>query len=196
MKTKITRSHSGFTLLELLIVIGIIAILAAVAFPVTGMVIEKARKTEALNECVNLVRAVKQYEADYNKYPIKSGSAGTDSLETTSNESFMKILLGTDDSQSGLNPRGIVYYGGKAAKEGTSGLDYGEGGGDPSLKDPWGNLYFIQIDGNYDGDVAGPADCESSNEIRTGVIAWSKGKPKNGDEGQEFGPCKKWPKSF
>jgi len=192
MKTQFTHKRSGFTLLELLIVIGIIAILAAVAFPVTGMVLDKARKTEAKNEVMNLVNSVKQYEYEYSKFPIEGGNGG-DSYETQSDSQFMKILLGTDEK---MNPRGSRYYEGKAAKEGVNGLDYGEGGDDPSLVDPWGNMYYVQIDGNYDGDVIGPTDCGESREIRMSVIGWSKGKPKGGQGSQEFDECKKWPKSW
>ena len=72
MKTfvRFPRRSSGFTLLELLIVIAIIAILASVAFPVTALVIKQARKAEARNEVVNIVRAVKAYDFEYSKMPI------------------------------------------------------------------------------------------------------------------------------
>ncbi len=202
MKTshRTLKPENGFTLLELLIVIAIIAILASVAFPVTGMVIDQARKAEARNEVMNIVNAIKTYETEYSKYPVDSNAAGTDFYEDRTDREFMGILLGDDEV---MNPRRKVFYEGKNAKEGVAGLDYGDGegggGGDgggttPRLVDPWGEEYYFQIDADYDGKVGGPTECEETNDIRQGVIAWSKGKPKEG--GGEFPPCRKWPKSW
>ncbi|PYK63856.1 MAG: prepilin-type cleavage/methylation domain-containing protein, partial [Verrucomicrobia bacterium] len=42
--------HHGFTLMELLIVIAMIAILIGIAYPSFISILEKARKTQAANE--------------------------------------------------------------------------------------------------------------------------------------------------
>ncbi len=200
MKTfvRIPRRSSGFTLLELLIVIAIIAILASVAFPVTALVIKQARKAEARNEVVNIVRAVKAYDMEYSQMPIAKGSAGGDTYSTQTDQDFMEILLGSDDKGGGLNPRGMVFYTGKEAKERAGGLDYGEGGNSggvkPRLVDPWGNMYYLAIDGDYDHKLQGPSEC-GSGDIHQDVICWSKGPPKDTDNA-DFEDCKKWPKSW
>ena len=61
------KARSGFTLIELLIVIAIIAILAAVLFPVFATAREKARQTSCLNNEKQLGLALVQYTQDYDE---------------------------------------------------------------------------------------------------------------------------------
>lgn len=51
------RTNKGFTITELVIVIAVIAILAAVLIPTFGGVIEKANRSAALMECKNSLEA-------------------------------------------------------------------------------------------------------------------------------------------
>jgi prepilin-type N-terminal cleavage/methylation domain-containing protein len=62
----------AFTLVELLIVIAIIAILAAMLLPVINIVETKAKKTQAKLECSNIVGAIQQYESDYSRFPVST----------------------------------------------------------------------------------------------------------------------------
>lgn len=67
----VLRSRSGFTLIELLIVIAIIAILAAILFPVFSRARENARRASCMNNMKQLGLAVMQYTQDYDeKYPL------------------------------------------------------------------------------------------------------------------------------
>jgi len=61
------RKHqsSGFTLIELLIVIAIIAILAAILFPVFAKAREKARQTTCMSNLKQLGQIVLMYTNDY-----------------------------------------------------------------------------------------------------------------------------------
>ncbi len=60
-------SRKGFTLIELLIVIAIIAILAAILFPVFAQAREKARATACLSNLKQLGLGITQYEQDYDE---------------------------------------------------------------------------------------------------------------------------------
>lgn len=63
-------SKKAFTLIELLVVIAVIAILAAILFPVFAQAREKARQTTCLSNLKQLSLAFKQYQVDYDdNYP-------------------------------------------------------------------------------------------------------------------------------
>lgn len=73
-------SRKGFTLIELLIVIAIIAILAAILFPVFARARENARKTSCLSNLKQIGLGVMQYTQDYDEYyPLnQAGSTQTE----------------------------------------------------------------------------------------------------------------------
>ncbi|MEM9480255.1 MAG: type II secretion system protein [Verrucomicrobiota bacterium] len=175
-------SRKGFTLIELLIVISIIAVLAAVSFPVMGAVTNQARRAEALNTCVSIVNAIAAYKNEYNIMPIEGGG-GSESQQTQSDSSFIRILLGEDDD---MNRREKRFLNVKTAKQDRGGVDQ-----QGNLWDPWGEKYEIEIDADYNGVVNGPSG--TRGEIRADAIAWSYGKPKR--NGQRAQPDK-WIKSW
>ncbi len=71
-----TKRHAGFTLVELLVVIGIIAILASVVMTIGTTVIKIAKRTKAQNTATQIQTAVLSYYTEYSVYPTPSG-AGT-----------------------------------------------------------------------------------------------------------------------
>ncbi|HSY42802.1 MAG TPA: prepilin-type N-terminal cleavage/methylation domain-containing protein [Candidatus Acidoferrum sp.] len=75
MKTTLRKSLPrlrAFTLVELLIVIAIIAILAAMLLPVINAAQQHAKKNQARIECDNIVNAIQAYESDYSRMPVSS----------------------------------------------------------------------------------------------------------------------------
>jgi prepilin-type N-terminal cleavage/methylation domain-containing protein len=62
-------NRRGFSLVELLTVIGIIAILAAMLFPVIGRAKAAVKKTQCTTNLAQLCHAVKMYKMDYHKAP-------------------------------------------------------------------------------------------------------------------------------
>lgn len=59
---------SGFTLVEILVVIAVIAILAAMLFPVFARARENARRTSCLSNLKQIGLGVAQYQQDYDEY--------------------------------------------------------------------------------------------------------------------------------
>ncbi|MDR3708403.1 MAG: DUF1559 domain-containing protein [Capsulimonadaceae bacterium] len=67
----------AFTLIELLIVIAIIAILAAILFPVFATAREKARQTQCASNLKQIGLALTQYTQDYDETIIQGGYSGS-----------------------------------------------------------------------------------------------------------------------
>lgn len=136
------RRGTGFTLVELLVVISIIALLAAILLPAINAVFRKAEKAQAQSEVKSLESAVKAYLNEYSKFP----SSPSDKIYSTDNSELMytlrAIASGTENSSHKANPRQINFL------EIT----------DSSLKnnnfvDPWETPYWIAVDGNFDNSI-------------------------------------------
>ena len=61
------RMRRGFTLIELLVVIAVIALIAAILFPVFAQAREKARQTACLSHHKQLGTALIMYTQDYDE---------------------------------------------------------------------------------------------------------------------------------
>jgi prepilin-type N-terminal cleavage/methylation domain-containing protein/prepilin-type processing-associated H-X9-DG protein len=73
----------GFTLIDLLVVIAIIAILAAILFPVFARARENARRSSCLSNTKQLGLGILQYTQDYDEKLPASYDAGTDFIWPT-----------------------------------------------------------------------------------------------------------------
>lgn len=60
------KNRKGFTLIELMVVILIVAILAAVAIPIIGSRVNKAKWSEAKTACGTIATEIKVYAVDHN----------------------------------------------------------------------------------------------------------------------------------
>lgn len=186
------RAIAAFTLIELLIVIVIIAILASVSFPVTAMVMESARKTEAKYQARGIKSAIANYQMEYGKLPFSSRTSVGNILWDTETDDIIALLSGLD--LDNLNPRKSVFYEGKQAK-GEAGSEIGGiygVGAQIRLVDPWGSPYFIVIDGDYD-NVLDVFEASEGEEIRQSIAVYSKGKP---DVDGTFKEVGRWLKSW
>jgi prepilin-type N-terminal cleavage/methylation domain-containing protein len=74
------RPRAAFTLVELLTVIAIIAILAAMLLPVLSAARQHALKVKAHLEVVDIATAIEKYDSDYGRFPVSTNAqinAGT-----------------------------------------------------------------------------------------------------------------------
>lgn len=98
---RVFASRKGFSLVELLTVIAIIAVLAGIIFPVMGMVKLKAAQTKCMTQLHEIGLALQVFKQDNRKYPdilgavvVPSDSGGIIPFdETSTNPSPVKGLF-------------------------------------------------------------------------------------------------------
>jgi prepilin-type N-terminal cleavage/methylation domain-containing protein len=197
MKSIQTSSRAGFTLIEILVVVSIIAILASLAVPTANVVMRHAKETQARALIAGLIAGVKSYQTEYNRFPdpTYNGTAGSGYTADQayavdgSNNDLLGILHPDQTqppTQASGNPRRIDFYDPPPAKNGANGT-YSAGGSAPfSLNDSWSSPAYSQpinvaIDYGGDGAIDSSKDPThtATQPIPTTVIAWSPGQPVN-----------------
>jgi len=78
----ITRRRSGFTLVELLVVILIILALSGVLFKISSLVGQKGARMKAAGQLQALHNALAEFYSEYGAYPPSPGSPGSYSTST------------------------------------------------------------------------------------------------------------------
>jgi type IV pilus assembly protein PilE len=106
--------NRGFTLIELMIVLGIVAIIAAVAIPLYGGYKERVYRAEAQEELMNLSSVQEDYFNSYRKY--SSSSAELESFYGISiTGDHFKITIVTANSDTTYTATANVCYAGNGA---------------------------------------------------------------------------------
>lgn len=113
------RSKAGFSLLELLVVISIIAVLVAMALPNFVGARERARDAKKKSELVQLKNALRLYYNDYGAYPAAvnpyyfqgCGASGTSTCpQTCTSGEFAAGGTGCDTVYMRKMPQYYKYY--------------------------------------------------------------------------------------
>ncbi|MHB8107577.1 MAG: type IV pilin protein [Candidatus Cryosericum sp.] len=63
----------GFTLLELMVALGILIILLAIAIPSYFAMMNKARRSAVIDEFANLATVLQTFQTDWGRYPVAVG---------------------------------------------------------------------------------------------------------------------------
>jgi len=91
----------GFTLIELMIVVAIIAILAAIAVPWWGRYTYRARRADGQNLLMHIAQAEERYYTDYNYYPLSAGSLGYTGTPTSEHGYYTVTLAASPAASAG-----------------------------------------------------------------------------------------------
>ena len=173
MKKMSNNRSKAFTLIELLVVISIIAILASLAFPAVNGAIDSAKRAKAKSDTVQIVTAVKAYQAEYGKLP--TAAVSSDDKEEAShgwfqgnNDEIIRVLTG--ENHNSMNPRRITFLETRPAKGNKDGV-----GTDMKFYDPWGTPYAIKLDTSYNNSLEYWDSAQNSN-LRITAFAVSFGK--------------------
>ena len=113
-----SRSQIGFTLVELIVVIAVIATLAALTMPVFNIVSQHALIQRAQSEREQLVTAIDSYHAKYGYYPPSNSNPGTPTTNqlyyelsgTTTNGANNTTNFVTLDNSSSVSLNLITAY--------------------------------------------------------------------------------------
>lgn len=172
----------AFTLIELLVVIAIIAILIGLLFPAFRAVQNQAKQAQAKNDLTQIVTAVNAYYTDYGKYPLVTADTIISSTTPSPNNNSdlfytLRAVASGANASNAANPRAIVFINPPSVKNDTAGQRRsGVSQTDGRYYDPWGTPYLVEIDGNYDNQVANPYTANAGpTPLAAGVIAWSLG---------------------
>ena len=172
MGTVIPTRPRAFTLIEMLVVMGIIGILVALLFPAIKGAKLAAERADASQMVVSLEAAMKAFFAEYGRYPLQNTSTAQYEYKTNDTSrgyvALIKTLRGLQVTSSlNDNPKGITFLDVPEKKL----IDSGSLAG--ALIDPWDNTFRVF------------ADWDNDNIIQTGttygelsgrqVAIWSPG---------------------
>ena len=155
------KQFKRFTLVEMLTVVAIISILAALVIPTVIIAQNRGRVTQAKSDIASIITAMKQLKSDYNRILLSDGTingtkaslSDSDTLATISGDAYDVFIaeisapktsgLGTT-AQTRINKRKKVYLDPKNGFDPTKNYD-NAANAEKLWRDPWGNAYVIYV---------------------------------------------------
>lgn len=157
MKTySYSRARHGFTLVELLVVISIIIVLAAVGFTAITKVIANKNKVVTQASISDLSLALTQFYDSYSRLPDVGGQDEL-TVDGPAGVELLKILTGKEDPGGVIqNPKGIVFLTTKISDNRKKGGMVYSGSQAEGVYDAWGRALHIRFDNDSDNEIPNP----------------------------------------
>lgn len=202
------KQKQTFTLVELLVVIGIIAILAGLVIPAVIRAQQQGRITQAKSDMANILLALKGVESTYNKmvngnsfsshsaeaYPSSGAECirlgGSDASDTAAeNQAYDSFIAELTVPQSltatnlNINKRKIKFL--DPNPKFNPNLAYNHADNLPYLwRDPWGKRYIIIINTALNDEIPNPAD--TSRKLAAKAVVYSRGPNGTNDDAKNI----------
>lgn len=215
-KTYKKLGRNGFTLVELMVVVLIIAVLASVTLVAIRGIRDRAKKVQALAQFRDMGIGMTMFEVDYRRPPIPSSKRDTgwdtiygDPGGNYSTQFLISALAGADAdypyggenfSSTEANPRKESYIQMPLVTDNRSGV-----GEDGKLYDPWGREVMVAVNGMKSNNPAdelvdfnegqndrrlhtwGLAEYTDTKPREESFVFWSYGKDgKKGNDGENY----------
>jgi prepilin-type N-terminal cleavage/methylation domain-containing protein len=127
MNIKNTKNEKGFTIVELLIVIVVIGILAAITIVAYNGVQSRARSSAAQSAAENVAKKIEAFNAATGSYPVHNTTNNVTAQLATQNESSLTgsgLVIGTPSGTNGTTTVRVDLCGTTAPAAGVTAAGY------------------------------------------------------------------------
>lgn len=146
-----TKDDRGFTLMEMVVVLAVIAILAAILTPIINSYVDRARTNAAVKDVKSIATAFVQFNTDAKFWPIYSGTTAPTNPNTATAFDYMA----TEGDNAALNGTGwsalTTTTGSLDTFLNTNNYNLSTNSGSRQYhgnfmtltRDPWGTRYYV-----------------------------------------------------
>ena len=175
-------ASKGFSLVEVLVVVAIIAVLAAVTFPVASNILRSGKLKKNKEIVTGLELAISRFHTEYQYFPAEED-------KVYSGDSLTEILieLAGTDNQPVYNIKGINFLEAlPEAKSGRSGITRSEGK-ITGLTNSFGEDVYVKFDLDFDEKIDAPSEFETRevSGVRSLVWTFSDEEDSGGDNNKD-----------
>ncbi len=182
--TTLSPVKRGFTLIELIVVIAILAVLASVSYPVIMSMTDNAKISAASKQGLDIIQAVSNFKSDYNgSLPLQMDEEMLDSnnqvklvTEPGKDGTLLRVLTAREEEDDYMiNTNREVYLRSDLQEQKRDGL-YEDEEGELGLYDAWGSPYYILLSDEREGCI----DPFTDKPTRKSCIVFSLGPDAEG----------------